>query len=321
MGRILTFALALGSTLFGLALAEWVCRRLEITAPIRREQAGDPENPPWGWRGVRRFGDLNTRRTRVMVLGDSYTASRGVEDGEDYSTLLGRMPGVEIFSYGGEGYSTAQELMVFRRFGPRVQPSLVLLQTSTNDFINNSAELESTSLINNNLKVRPYLEAGRMVLRYPRFGGSLRARLVNDSALGRRIFYALDQGRAWFALRGWLDTVENEIGPDLGGHAGFRRSVETTETLLVMLRDEARPAPLMVFPADGIGPDAPFRLELAALCARQGIPFLESLPDVLDAADSPEDSVYLKDDPHWSARGHALAADELIRWVSPALKH
>jgi hypothetical protein len=319
MARLLTFVLALASAIASLAIAEATCRYLEKASPIRREQAGDDENPPWGWRGMQRFGNLDTRRTRLMILGDSYTAARGVEPGLDYSTLLGKALDTEVFSYGGEGYGTAQQLMVFRRFARRVRPALVLLQMSTNDFINNSAELEARSLINNNLKVRPYFENGEMVNRYPRFGGAARAKAVNASAFGRRLFYALDQGRAWFALRGWLDTVENQIGRDMKGHQGYRRSIEITTLLLAQLRDEAKPAPFMVFPADGLGADAPFKADLAAICARLQIPFLEPLPDLVDAANTKEAPVYLKDNPHWSARGHALATEQLAEWLRPAL--
>ncbi len=321
MARSLAVVLALASVLTGLVLAEGVCRYLERTTSIRKERAGDDENPAWGWRGIQRFGNLDTQRPRLMILGDSYTAARNVEEGSDYSTLLGKALQVEVFSYGGEGYSTAQELMVYRRWARRVRPTAVLLQMSTNDFINNSAELEARSLINNNLKVRPYLENGEMVSRYPRFGGAVRAKLVNHYALGRRIFYALDQGRAWFALRGFFATVENEIGRDMKGHAGYRRSIETTRLLLAQFRDEVQPAPLMVFPADGLGPDAPFKADLTEICARLGIPFLKELPDIVDAANSPAAPVYLKDDPHWSARGHTLATEQLAAWLSPALAH
>jgi lysophospholipase L1-like esterase len=291
-----------------------VCRALE-RGSARREQARSADDPAEGWRGVRRFGDMASPRPRLLVLGDSFTAGRKVGPAEDYGSVMATLGTFEVFSYGAEGYGTAQELMVARRLVPRLRPRAVLLQMAMNDFVNNSYELESASLVNNNLKLRPYLENGAFVHRYPRFGGRLRALLVDRSAFGRRLFFGLDRGRAWLAMRGFVRTVEDEIERRRGDHDGFGRAEATTRELLRQLRDAALPAPLFVFPADGTGPRAFLRERLRRLCESLEIPFLDGLPDELQAADRADDSVYLSNDPHWSPRGHQLAAEMLESWL------
>lgn len=283
-----------------------------------RERAGDSADIALGWRGVQRFGDLDTPRRRVLVIGDSFTAGRGAGREHDFATLLGRRLDVEIFSYGGEGYSTAQELLVARRCVRRIRPNLVILQMSTNDFINNSYELESRSFINNNLKMRPYFEAGSMVERYPPFGGRLRAALVDRSALARRLFYGADLARAGLAGAGFVETIEDDIEATQGRHDAFRRSVETTRVLLALLRDATQPVPLRVFPADGVGRYAFYRIALAELCSDVNVPFLDVVPEAVAQADSSAAPVFLKNDPHWSARGHAIVAEELEHWLRSA---
>ena len=318
--RLLTGALALASLIASVGVGEVVCRVLEHRGGVRRERPTGDDDPAEGWRGIRRFGDMHSGRARLLILGDSFTAGRGVAEGEDYGSALGRLGRVEVFSYGAEGYGTAQELMVGRRLLPRIRPAAVLLQMTTNDFINNSYELESQSLINNNLKMRPYLENGKMVQRYPRFGGRLRASAVDHSAFARRLFTGVDRVRGWLAVRGFVETVEDRIATAQGEDDGFRRSVATTSALLTLLRDEARPVPLLVFPADGIGPQAFLRGKLRGVCASLEIPFLNDLPQIIDDANNPNDPVYLPKDPHWSARGHALAAAALDRWLSTTMR-
>ncbi|MEO8500125.1 MAG: SGNH/GDSL hydrolase family protein [Vicinamibacteria bacterium] len=313
-----TMALFLSSSLGALVLAEVVSRGLELGSTEHKERPIDDENPPWGWRGVRRFGDENTLRPRLMVLGDSFTAGRGIGRRPDYATLLGKSLGVEVFSYGGEGYSTAQELMVLRRFAPRIRPDVVLLQMSSNDFINNSEELEAASFLNNNLKVRPYLEDGRMVLRYPRLGAFVRARTVGFSAFSRQLFYALDRARAYLATKGYLHSVEEAIRGN-PRHPAFLRAVATTRELLRQFRDDTGPGRLLAFPSDGMGEDKVFLDSMRAIGSDLEIPFFDSLPQGISALDTPGDSVFLPNDPHWSERGHRIAAALLTPWIQTRL--
>jgi hypothetical protein len=73
-------------------------------------------------------------RTRVLVLGDSFTYGVGVEDDATFSARLAASdPGLEVLNAGVNGYATSHELLLLREVGLGVQPDLVLLAFFWND--------------------------------------------------------------------------------------------------------------------------------------------------------------------------------------------
>ena len=102
------------------------------------------------------FGKLSSAKPRVFVIGDSFTQATAASDQQTYYAVLQRLLDVEVFAYGGGGYGSLQEFMILDRYLDLIKPSLILWQFCTNDFINNSPELETGSVINNNGIVRPY---------------------------------------------------------------------------------------------------------------------------------------------------------------------
>lgn len=84
------------------------------------------------------------RRTRLVVVGDSFVDAAEVGDEETFSWLLDAcLPEVEVINLGVYGYSTAQELLLLTREIDRLEPDLVLLLTISNDYIGNTMALES----------------------------------------------------------------------------------------------------------------------------------------------------------------------------------
>ena len=79
--------------------------------------------------------DLATKeKPRLMVLGDSFTWGYDVEVKDRFTDLLQEgIPEIEVFNCGVSGYSTAQELLLFRQFEKRYAPDVVLLIYSGND--------------------------------------------------------------------------------------------------------------------------------------------------------------------------------------------
>jgi hypothetical protein len=106
--------------------------------------------------GFRIFGQRSSGKPRVFVVGDSFTQATEVSDDKTYYSIMARLLDLEIFAYGVGGYGSLQEWLIFDKYFDFVNPHLVLWQYSTNDFINNSPELETASRINNNGMVRPY---------------------------------------------------------------------------------------------------------------------------------------------------------------------
>ncbi len=78
------------------------------------------------------------RRFRIAVFGDSFAWGHGVEDEEIFSRILrDLLPGVEVWNLGVSGYSTDQELLLFRRVGRDLEADLVLVLLARNDFEGN----------------------------------------------------------------------------------------------------------------------------------------------------------------------------------------
>jgi hypothetical protein len=268
----------------------------------------------FGWEGRVVFGDLNTHRRRLLVVGDSMTFGTGVLDADLYSSVLGRQLNMETFTYGGAGYGTLQEYMVVDHYLPIVRPALVLLQVSFNDFINNSFELERGSWLNNNLAIRPYLEAADLVT-----GQGERIRYRFPSSLGRaasqsRLMYwfAMDTSRvtATLAAKDVLYTVESDMTEQSGrAFRAFQKSLATTETIIGKMKSRLGSIPLVVFAADnGTG-------YWQAILQRQEVPFFDGVATAIEQAERQGSSVR-PDGAHWDTRGHRIAGQTLAKWLA-----
>jgi len=67
-------------------------------------------------------------RSRVVLLGDSFTFGEDVEDEEAWASLLAaRLPNSEILNLGVSGYGLDQILLLFEREGRRYHPDIVVL--------------------------------------------------------------------------------------------------------------------------------------------------------------------------------------------------
>jgi hypothetical protein len=250
--------------------------------------------------GFRVFGDPRTTRTKVLVLGDSYTEARMISDGETYYERLAKArPDLEIFAIGGGGFGTLQEYLVLDEWVDRIKPDWILVQTHPNDLINNSHALESRSATNNNQMTRPYWEDGRAVLRFPeneRWGALYN--LARHSYLIRLLNINLH-----FLRSGAAGSVERELtsaDPDVV------RAVDTTVELFSMMKRRAG-VPVVVFSTKQ---DRYFPFwSIADVCARAGVIYLPGVGEAVDDADQAGEAVTGRPfDSHWNSRGHELAA-------------
>lgn len=121
-----------------------------------------------GRHGFRHFGDVNSVKPKLLIIGDSFTQATAVSDGKTYAALVGKALGMEVFAYGAGGYGTLQEYLILDRYIDEIKPALILWQFCINDFINNDNELEQNSTINNHGLTRPYLVDGVIARRPPK---------------------------------------------------------------------------------------------------------------------------------------------------------
>jgi hypothetical protein len=101
---------------------------------------------PGRWRFVYTINELryrgnaytpsdNQAHPSVVVLGDSYTFGAGVDDGEEYASVLERELGGSgrVINLGIGGWGLTQEIRRYYDFGARYHPRAVILQFSAND--------------------------------------------------------------------------------------------------------------------------------------------------------------------------------------------
>jgi lysophospholipase L1-like esterase len=83
----------------------------------------------------------NRMLCRILVVGDSYVWGYGVEQKEIFTSRMEEInPKLEVVNIGVSGYSTDQELLLFRDKGIKYQPDIVILVVSNNDFKDNLLE-------------------------------------------------------------------------------------------------------------------------------------------------------------------------------------
>lgn len=282
---------------------------------------------PWGPRrpGVQ----------RVLLLGDSFVQAAQVELEQGLGRQLDqRLPGAEVLSAGVPGAGAATALLLLQELGPSLQPDLVVwAMLSSNDVLNASPLLDGKP-------DKPYfgLEGDRLV-RLPDAGP--RAPLLLGWSHLARWAARVQAQRAEVAQKlaaGEGLPVDLRVHDPAGG-AQWERAWAVTEALVQALAEESRrqgaELGVLVLPDQVVATRggkaaavqrwpqlASWDLEAAhrrsvALCARHA-PTLDLLP-ALQAADGAE-PLYLPQDGHWTARGHAVAAaaaaDSVAGWLA-----
>lgn len=118
--------------------------------------------------GFKRWPKNYEGKSRVLVIGDSFTMMRYVSNGEEWYAYLEReFPDIAFYVFGGGGYGTLQEYMVMDDYFDEISPQAIIWQFCGNDYANNYYELDRQSYPFNNHAVRPYLENEEIVYRLP----------------------------------------------------------------------------------------------------------------------------------------------------------
>ena len=83
---------------------------------------------------------------RIVVLGDSFTWGYGVEDKERYSEILeDDLEDCQVINMGVTGYGTDQELLTFKTEGVKYSPDLVIVAFQIgSDIVNNANVIQYT---------------------------------------------------------------------------------------------------------------------------------------------------------------------------------
>ena len=150
-----------------------------------------------------------------------------VSDDQTYYSRLKRLLDIEVFAYGGGGYGTLQEFLIFDKYVDLIKPDIVLWQFSNNDIINNAPDLEAASTINNNGLVRPYLVNGHIHT----VSNNAATMVPSISPRYCRLYYLV--ANRLQRLEGEQDRCarSSEMGVGNGAHTLFLNSVKITEQI------------------------------------------------------------------------------------------
>lgn len=254
--------------------------------------------------GFRSFGDPESDRTKILVVGDSFTQAYHVSDGDPYYDQLGQLADAEIFAIAAGGYGTLQQSMMIEEYAPEIAPDIIIWQFTGNDFINNDWLLESQSNENSSHMRRPFWEDGQVVMRHP--DGFL-GQVAHYSFLARRLLVI----RGSFRKRS-VGSIEDSLAL---AQADLKRSVKTTVTLINNAVNANQSTRFYGFFA---GREY-YSWELGAfeqVCQQSK---LACVPEVYNSVTKAGDNGEQVDgggDGHWNALGHKIAAQALFEAVS-----
>ena len=263
-------------------------------------------------RGFRQYGDPGeTRRKKVLFLGDSYTQAMHVSDDKTYFGLLADELDIEVFAYGVEGYGTLQEYMVLDRFIDEIQPDAVVIQLCPNDIVNNHPDLERNSTLNRMGLRRPYLIDGRIVYET----AAPLPRLREFAARYSRLLYVIiRQVDRLLARPG--ESIERVIRVQGMEHPLFRQSVDITGQVLTMIRARVPPStPVYAFSSDW---GRPFHPEFKRIAREAGVEFIDGNGRALRLAEDRGVATRAADNAHWNNAGHRIVADVLKHYFEQA---
>ncbi len=269
-----------------------------------------------GFRGPERTFERTSGVRRAIVLGDSFVWGFGVEEEQTFPHLLEQsLPsGTEIINLGVSGYSTDQELLVYRNHGRKYRSDLVVLVVATNDVAMNVLPVA-------------YLVYGKPVFR--RDGGKLVVtnqpvpqtplleRTVVGLAAQSYLLNQLNRVREQWSVSNALAQAPSSDA-DVLSNAPARTFPQTeAERLTVDLiaqigrEVEADGAQFLVMLVDRIYAGSKFSASLVDRGLR-----VVALDDVMTGQDTP---LHLPDDLHWNPAGHQIVREALQEPVAALL--
>lgn len=258
-----------------------------------------------GFRGPERSFSRPEDRKRIIVLGDSFVWGFGVEEEEMFTTQMERHLGdsVEIINLGVSGYSTDQELLLYRGVGSRYHADLVILTVATNDIALNARPVAYV------VYQKPVfvLDGEALQLRnQPVPATNWFTRSVFKLAAHSYVLNQLNRTRETWNRGRALVPSENRQSVRSFPKSDAER---ITLRLIAQLRDEveADGARFLVVLVDNIYAGEKFADAIAALDIRY-----VALDDVMGREAG---HIHLPDNLHWNAAGHSLAAQAIERAI------
>ncbi|MCK5685239.1 SGNH/GDSL hydrolase family protein [bacterium] len=258
--------------------------------------------------GFRHFGKIDTKKIKLLVLGDSFTECSMISDGETYYDYLGKkFDEIELFVYGCGGYSNIQEYIILDKCIDIIKPDLILWQFCSNDPYENNLELNKIIDMHHHHLRRPYIEKNKIIYKYSAINNFFLEKLVRNLFFAKWIFIKLNYYRA----------SNNKIydSDDLIKRypEKFKNSFKTTEMILKKIIKRAGLVPIIAFSVDR---DTWLDKHFENVCSKLKIPFIPGIPEIITKA---KNSGLIIDgssakDYHWNKKGHEIAGKKITNF-------
>jgi len=258
-----------------------------------------------GYRGPRVPISNHYVRSSVVVLGDSYAFGTGVQDGEEFSAVMGRAlgPRFQTINLAVGGWGLAQEIRRFYEFGLLYEPRVVILQFCANDLSDGVRHRVAR------------VEDGRFVFQPTATeSGWLRASLAS-SAIQRSQLYNFFRQYLYNRVDGGPDqetTIVNEARSGSLGRSTVPEQIYL-ELLSAFAEDLAdRGVPLFMVSVNGQLEQFPaLTAGVARLSDGKPLTYIDVRPwfDGLEGFDSPEGHA-------WGVKAHAILGARLAEIVT-----
>ena len=256
--------------------------------------------------GFRIFGDPQEKiKKKVLFLGDSFTHALEVSNDKTFYGLLKDALSIEVFAFGGGGYGTLQEYLILEKYVEEIRPDVVVVQLCSNDFINNSYDLELRSKGNNNGMRRPYFTENGIIYRTPKYFAAIRE-VVNKYS--RFFYFIVSRIDRIMALRS-TSSAEHIIRKNGGSYPLFEESIEITEHLLKKIKS-CVPSTTLVY-AFSVNDPKPYYDEFKRISEKSNIGFIDGIPQAVREAERKGVTTRAADKSHWNETGHQIAANVL----------
>lgn len=258
--------------------------------------------------GFRFWGNINSDKPKIFFVGDSFVQSVEVDNNDTFYKLIADSLDVELFAYGQAGYGTLQELMIIEKYIAEIDPDFLVLQTCSNDFIDNSAEMEYNSNYKVGLK-RPYMQLDSSIvhrLPIPRW----------QELMDKSQFLKLLRRKIFNLNTSVEESTERKVNLLGRKYERYDTSIRVTEIIISKLRSIIKDIPVIVMSASIV---EPYTTDLEKIMQRNEIDFVKDPAISIDKLKWDGVVVNSSDGYHWNQRGHQAVANSLINPISKAL--
>ncbi len=260
----------------------------------------------YGYRGIPIPPSPDSSRVRIVVLGDSYGFGIGVQDGEEFASVLRTELGepYDVINLSVGGYGLTQQIRRYYEFGRLYRPHVVILQFCSNDPLDNLHNMV-TEVVADSLRFHKTNNSVAWLKQYLSRSPIQQSQLYNF--LRDRIYDLLSRDEIVDARI----NIQKEIRPTadsaMSAEQGFY--VLLLETFSRALRRDG--IRLIMISVNGHLDQFPFiRREVDALNARGQLEYVDVVPwfQGLSNFGSPEGH-------SWGSKAHSVIGTHLARIV------